>query len=81
LGGFPSRPWWGLVVPRGTPAPIVARLNAEFVRLFRDPKFLEFLDGHFVEPAAGTPDDFAAFLKADRENAAALIRLAGPAKR
>jgi tripartite-type tricarboxylate transporter receptor subunit TctC len=81
LGGFPSRPWWGLVVPRGTPAPIVARLNAEFVRLFRDPKFLEFLDGHFVEPAAGTPDDFAVFLKADRENAAALIRLAGPAKR
>ena len=81
LGGFPSRPWWGLVVPRGTPAPIITRLNTEFVRLFRDPKFLEFLDGHFVEAAVGTPEEFAVFLKADRENAAALIRLAGPAKR
>ncbi len=81
LGGFPSRPWWGLVVPRGTPVSIVTRLNTEFVRLFRDPKFVEFLDGHFVEAAAGTPEEFAVFLTADRENAAALIRLAGPAKR
>jgi tripartite-type tricarboxylate transporter receptor subunit TctC len=76
LGGFQSRPWWGLAVPAGTPASVVARLNAEFTALFRDPKFVEFLESRFTEPAPGTPAEFAAFLKADREAAAALVQLA-----
>jgi len=76
LGGFRSRPWWGLAVPAGTPAPVVAKLNAEFTTLFRDPKFVEFLESRFTEPAPGTPAEFASFLKADRETAAALVQLA-----
>jgi len=76
LGGFQSRPWWGLAVPAGTPAPVVARLNAEFTALFRDPKFVEFLESRFTEPAPGTPAEFAAFLKADGEAAGALVQLA-----
>ena len=76
LGGFRSRPWWGLAVPAGTPAPVVARLNAEFTALFREPKFVEFLEARFTEPAPGTPTEFASFLKADREAAAALVQLA-----
>jgi tripartite-type tricarboxylate transporter receptor subunit TctC len=76
IGGFPSRPWWGLAVPSGTPREAIARLNAEFVRLFREPKFMEFLEARATEPVPGTPEEFAAFLKADREGAAALVRLA-----
>ena len=76
IGGFSSRPWWGLAVPAGTPKETIARLNAEFVRLFREPKFAEFLDARAVEPAPGTPEEFATFLKLDRESAAALVRLA-----
>ena len=30
LGGFPSRPWWGIAAPAGTPPAVVARLNADF---------------------------------------------------
>jgi tripartite-type tricarboxylate transporter receptor subunit TctC len=81
LGGFPARTWWGLVVPTGAPAAIVSRLNAEFVQVFRDPKFVEYMDGRYVEGAAGTPQEFAAFLKSDREAAKMLVRLAVPAKR
>jgi tripartite-type tricarboxylate transporter receptor subunit TctC len=81
LGGFPARTWWGLVVPAGTPAPIVARLNADFVQVFRDPKFAEYMEGRYVEGAAGTPQEFAAFLKSDREAARTLVRLAAPVKR
>lgn len=81
LAGFTARPWWGLAAPVGTPAPAIARLNAEFARLFREPKFVEFLEGRYVEPAVGSAQDFAAFLKADRENAAALVQLARQAKR
>jgi len=81
LGGFPARTWWGLVVPAGTPAPVIARLNAEFVNVFHDPKFVEFMETHYVEGATGTPQEFAAFLKSDRESAKMLVQLAKPAKR
>jgi tripartite-type tricarboxylate transporter receptor subunit TctC len=81
LGGFPARTWWGLAAPAGTPAPVVAKLNAAFVAVLRDPKFMETMESHFVESAAGTPQEFAAFLKSDREAARGLVKLAGPAKR
>ena len=80
LAGFRSRPWWGLAAPAGTPPAAIERLNAEFVKLLREPKFLEFLEGRFVEPAPGTQQEFAAFLKADREVAASLVRLARQGK-
>ena len=81
LGGFQSRTWWGLAAPAGTAAPIVARLNNEFVRLFKDPKFGEFLEGRYVEPAPTTPAEFSSFLKDDRETAAALVKLAQQPRR
>lgn len=81
LGGFASRPWWGLAAPVGTPAAVVAKLNSEFARLFREPKFVEFLESRYIEPAPTTPQEFAAFLKSDRESAANLVKIAQGSKR
>ena len=81
LGDYSVRPWWGAVVPAGTPEAIVARLNAELVRQFNDPKFGEFLEGRFLEVATGTPESFASFLKTDRERAGMVIRQARQAQR
>lgn len=76
LGGYPQKGWWGLATPKGTPRPIVDRLNAEFVRLFSDPKFVAFLDKQAVVSAPTTPEAFAAFVQQDRQHAAALFKLA-----
>jgi tripartite-type tricarboxylate transporter receptor subunit TctC len=76
LGGYPGQGWWGLAVPKGTPAAAVARLNTEFVKLFREPKFIEFLDKQAVVSAPTTPQEFTAFLRADRKAAEALIKIA-----
>lgn len=76
LGAYPGRGWWGLAAPKGTPKPIVDRLNAELVKLFSEPKFLDFLDKQAVVAAAGSPADFAAFIKEDRRAAEDLIKLA-----
>jgi tripartite-type tricarboxylate transporter receptor subunit TctC len=76
LGAYPGRVWWGLLVPAGTAGVIVQKLNTQLVRLFREPKFVEFLENRYVEPATGTPEEFAAFLKADRDTAGKLVRLA-----
>jgi tripartite-type tricarboxylate transporter receptor subunit TctC len=76
LPGFPGQGWWGLAAPRGTPAPIIERLNSEFTKLFSEPKFKAFLDKQAVASAPTTPAEFAAFLKQDRKAAETLIRIA-----
>jgi tripartite-type tricarboxylate transporter receptor subunit TctC len=76
LGGYPQRGWWGLATPKGTPKPVVDKLNAEFVRLFNDPKFTAFLDKQAVVSSTTTPEEFASFVKEDRRHAAALLKLA-----
>ena len=74
---YPGFGWWGLAAPRGTPAPVVlTQVNAAFVRVFKDPKFMAFLDRQAVVPAAGTPAAFAAFLKQDRKDAEMLVKIA-----
>jgi tripartite-type tricarboxylate transporter receptor subunit TctC len=76
LGGYPGQGWWGLAVPKGTPPAIVARLNTEFVKLFKEPKFVEFLDKQAVDSAPTSPEEFASFLKDDRKAAETLIKIA-----
>ncbi len=73
LTGFAGNLWWGLAAPAGTPKLIIARLNAEFAQLFKEPRFAEFLEKQAVEPAISSPAAYAEFLKADREWTATLI--------
>lgn len=74
LGGFDVRSWMGLSMPAGAPDAAVRRVNAEVVRAYREPGFNEFLESQFLDPAVGTPEEFGAFLKADRERAGRLIK-------
>jgi tripartite-type tricarboxylate transporter receptor subunit TctC len=75
-GAYPGRGWWGLAVPKATPAAIVDTLNAAFVKLFTEPQFTAFLDKNAVVSATTTPEGFAQFLKADRQAAEVLIKIA-----
>jgi tripartite-type tricarboxylate transporter receptor subunit TctC len=69
----PERAWWGVFVPAGTTDAVVKRLNAELVRLFRQPAFADWLESQLVEIAVGPPDEFAAFVRKDREYARRLV--------
>jgi tripartite-type tricarboxylate transporter receptor subunit TctC len=74
FGAFPGGPiFWGVVVPAGTPAPIVMRLHDELLAIFRGQKFADFASQNFLEPVAGSTAEFAAFLKKDRQDAAVLV--------
>src|SRR5438067_4333521 len=57
--------WYGLVAPAGTPAEIVARLNAESVRILNLPEMKERTRSQGIELGSSTSQEFAAFLKAD----------------
>jgi tripartite-type tricarboxylate transporter receptor subunit TctC len=68
-----SRVFWGIMFNSGVSDAIVARLNAELVHILQDAKVVEFLESRFLEPAPSTPQEFAAFLRADRAQVARLV--------
>lgn len=75
LNGIASaRPWWGLLGPARTPDTAVKRINDEFNRLFKEPSFVEFLDGQMVDIVGGTPEDFARFIAEDRAAAQQMVQ-------
>ena len=74
LGAYPLRVWWGLVMPAGTPEAAVNRINAEFAKLYREPKMADYLESQFVEVAVGPADEFGRFMAAERERAGQTVK-------
>jgi tripartite-type tricarboxylate transporter receptor subunit TctC len=75
--GFEAITWHGLMVPAGTPAPIVQRLNAETVKILRQPEFVAWLLSQGADATPCTPDEFTAFLKSELALYARLVRQSG----
>ncbi len=74
FGAYPAGPiYWGVVVPAGTPAPIVTRLHDALLGIFQGEKFKDFANQNFLEATAGSTADFVALLKKDRESAKVLV--------
>jgi len=69
--------WIGLVAPARTPGPVIDRLNREFVAAMRDPATAEKLKAQYMEPAPGTPAEFAAFMQAELKRWGPVIRRSG----
>jgi tripartite-type tricarboxylate transporter receptor subunit TctC len=71
--GFEAITWFGIAVPAGTPAPIVARLDAEVAKVLDAPDVKERLGGSAdIGPAA-----FAALIKSDHDKWAGVVKEAG----
>jgi tripartite-type tricarboxylate transporter receptor subunit TctC len=59
--------WAGLLAPRGTPQPIIDRMNAELQAALKTPEVAEKLSPSGIEPAGGSVADFAAFIASERK--------------
>ncbi len=66
--------WVGLVMPAGTPQPIVDRLNQEVVRAVQDPVVKAKLAEQAMEVVGGTPAAFGTFIRAEHDKWGWLIR-------
>lgn len=75
--GYEVVSWQGIFAPAGTPPAIVKRLNAEIVKILKMPDVHERLEGLGVEPVANTPEEFAAFQKAEIAKWAKVVKDAG----
>jgi tripartite-type tricarboxylate transporter receptor subunit TctC len=77
LRGVHAGSWLGLLVPAGTPRPIVARLNEAVVQLLQSPDIRSRLVGIGGEPVGNSPAEFAAFLREDYNKNGAAVKQAG----
>jgi tripartite-type tricarboxylate transporter receptor subunit TctC len=75
--GYEIVSWQGIFAPAGTPPEIIKRLNAEIVKILKMPDVHERLEGLGVEPVANTPEEFAAFQKAEIAKWAKVVKDAG----
>jgi tripartite-type tricarboxylate transporter receptor subunit TctC len=76
--GPPSRSWYGLFLPAGTPRPIVDRLHKEITAIVSQPAFIaKYLTARSLVPALNTPEQFAADIVRDRAQAKKVVQAAG----
>jgi tripartite-type tricarboxylate transporter receptor subunit TctC len=78
LPGFELVPWQGVVAPAGLSRTIADRLAAQIARLMADPATRDRLTTMALEPLTGsTPDSFAAYVRAEVDRWADIVRNSG----
>jgi tripartite-type tricarboxylate transporter receptor subunit TctC len=65
LAGYEAVSWGGVMAPAGTPPEIINRFNLEINRILKLPDVVEKLSSLGAEIVGSTPDEFAAYLKAE----------------
>lgn len=74
LKGFDVTNWFGIYGPRGTPADVVAKVNAAYNQAVQDPDVLKRLHNLGATPMSGTPEYMAKVVAADTAKWRKLIR-------
>jgi len=68
--------WYGVVAPGATPKNVIARLNAEIVRVMKLPEIRERFTGLGADPATSSPEEFSALIRDEYARWAKLIQAA-----
>ncbi|MBQ0944429.1 tripartite tricarboxylate transporter substrate binding protein [Ideonella sp. 4Y16] len=77
LANFETTAWHGVAVRAGTPAPIIARLNATFLDIFKDPAFRQKWEAIGTPVVAGTPEAFGQLVRTESVRLGRLVRDTG----
>ena len=77
LPGFEITSWFGLLAPAGTPAPIIARLNAEAARVLARADVRTTLGAQGLEVASSSPEQFGAHIRSEIAKFSRIAKAAG----
>lgn len=77
MPGFEAGAWQGVMVPAGTPAPVVQRLNAEINKALQNPDMREKLAGQGAEPLGSTVEEYGEYLRKELTRWAAVVKSTG----
>ena len=75
--GFDISTWFGLMAPAGTPPDVVAKWNADVVKILNSPDMREKLTAQGAEAAPDTPAEFAAFIGRELAKYARIVKVSG----
>jgi tripartite-type tricarboxylate transporter receptor subunit TctC len=75
--GYEAYVWMGLLAPKGTPQPIIDRLNRELVAVLATDEVKRYMDNAGIEIVGSTPAQFGAFYRAEKDLWAKVIRETG----
>jgi tripartite-type tricarboxylate transporter receptor subunit TctC len=71
---FDQGTWFGILAPAATPAEVIARLNAEMVKIIQSPEFRKRMEEIGAEPVGDSPAQMAAQIKDDTAKYANLVK-------
>lgn len=74
---FEAVAWFGVLAPKGTPSPVIARLNTEFGKALAMPDIRQRLSDMGAQVAPDTPDEFGKFLVAEVAKWEPVVKRAG----
>ena len=74
MKGFDIGTWFGVLAPVATPKDIVARLNAEALKVIQSPEFRKRMEEIGAEPVGSSPDQMARQIKDETEKFARLVK-------
>jgi tripartite-type tricarboxylate transporter receptor subunit TctC len=77
LPDFDVTTWYGLLAPSATPRPIIARINAELIRVMQEPELKERLMTMAAEPRTSTPEEFGSYIRQEIAKWGEVVRKAG----
>ena len=77
MKGFESYAWYGFFAPAKTPKDIIARLNSEALKVMKQPEWQKVLAETGSENVGDTPEQFAAFTKAEAAKWAKVVKASG----
>ena len=77
IPGFNVLSIFGVVVPSATPRDIVHKLNADFIKVLQLPEVKARMADFSLEPVGNTPEQFDAFIRAEIEKWATVVKAAG----
>jgi tripartite-type tricarboxylate transporter receptor subunit TctC len=77
LPGYEMSTWWGLLAPAKTPGEIITRLNATLSKIVGEPEFRQRLAAQGMDAESNTPEQYASFIKSEKEKYARLAQAAG----
>jgi tripartite-type tricarboxylate transporter receptor subunit TctC len=77
LPGFDIGAWNGILAPARTPPAIIARLNAEIVKMTKDPATREHAASQGAELVSNTPQEFATYIKTQIARFAQVVKATG----
>ncbi len=77
MPGFESYAWYGFFAPAKTPADVVAKLNAAALKVMKGPEWQKVLHDTGSENVGESPEQFAAFTKAEAAKWAKVVKESG----